>query len=181
MIHRKSNPSSSKLATHAWCLSLIPLFFFGSQIVIAKSHPMIHNISTDVSDPPEFIKLVELRGGDSNPHGYDKATLASVQLKAYPDIRTLLVDDVPNIAFKKANTVVSMLGWELIADDGSKGIIEATETSGIWQFKDDVVIRIEAESGKTKIDLRSVSRVGRSDLGANAKRIKKFFETYKSL
>ena len=181
IVHRKSNPSNSKLAAHAWGLSLMPLIFFGSQIIVVKSVPMIHNISTDVNDPPEFFKVIELRGVNSNPHEYDQASLASIQREAYPNITTLFVDDSIDKAFKKANQVVALLEWDIVSRDVVKGVVEATETSGIWQFKDDVVIRIKVSGDQTKIDLRSVSRVGRSDLGANAKRIEKFLETYKLL
>ena len=78
----------------------------------------------------------------------------------------------------KAKSVVEALGWELVNSDVDTGIIEATETTMLWGFKDDVVIRLTETDGKTAIDLRSVSRIGRSDLGANAKRIETFLAEF---
>ena len=70
------------------------------------------------------------------------------------------------------------MGLELVNSDASQGIIEATETTAIWGFKDDMVVRITTLDGKTAVDVRSVSRIGRSDLGANAKRIEKFLAKF---
>ena len=66
------------------------------------------------------------------------------------------------------------LGWEIIAQDEQAGTLEAVDTTTIMGFKDDIVIRISREGDSSIIDLRSVSRVGVSDLGANAKRIRAF-------
>ena len=68
--HRSSHPSNSKQAQLAMYISLVSLLFLGSQIVTAKSVPRIHNISTDMVDPPQFREIVALRGSDSNPHTY---------------------------------------------------------------------------------------------------------------
>ena len=70
------------------------------------------------------------------------------------------------------------MGLELVNSDQSNGIIEATETTTIWGFKDDLVVRITESDGKTAVDLRSVSRIGMSDLGANARRIEKFLAKF---
>lgn len=178
LIQRKSNPVSSKAARLASYLCLLPLLFLGSQIITAKSLPMIHNISTDITNPPEFDQIIELRGEKSNPHSYDIEALAAVQSKAYPKIKTLIVKSDTETAFNRALSVVSSLGWKLVSKDSKKGLIEATQTSALWQFKDDIVIRIVSDGNSTKIDLRSVSRVGRSDLGVNAKRIYSFLDAY---
>jgi uncharacterized protein (DUF1499 family) len=51
--------------------------------------------------------------------------------------------------------------------------VEATDTTFWFGFKDDVVVRVRAaeNGGGSIVDVRSVSRVGQSDLGLNAKRI----------
>lgn len=177
-LQRKADPEGSKAARVGVLLSLLPLALIGSQIVTARSVPPIHNISTDVVNPPKFDKVVALRGEGSNPLEYNIDELAEVQSKAYPDIRTLVTTDSVAEAHSKALAAVDALGWELVNDDPAQGIIEATETTALWAFKDDIVIRIQAVNEQTAIDLRSVSRVGQSDLGANAKRIKKFFNSY---
>ena len=181
LLMRNEAESIRKPVFHAWVLSLIPLVLLGSQIITAKSKPMIHNISTDVVNPPAFNKVIALRGEGANPHVYDAELLAPLQIAAYPTIKTLEVDDSFNKAFNKANLVVSKLEWDLVGVDEVNGVIEATQTSGLWQFKDDVVIRVTRKGDRVNIDLRSVSRIGRSDLGANAKRIEAFFAAYKSL
>jgi len=178
IVHLKSNPNSAKTAKLATILSLLPLAVIGSQIFTAKSLPQIHNISTDISNPPAFDKIVALRGQNSNPLEYKATDLAELQKAAYPNVKTLLVDDSPEQAYQKSAKIVSQLGWQQVNADSAKGIIEATQTTLLWGFKDDVVIRIESQGNKTAIDLRSVSRIGRSDLGANAKRISAFLNEY---
>lgn len=178
VMQRKSNPAGSKAARVGVLLSLLPLALIASQIVTARSVPPIHNISTDVVNPPQFDKVIALRGEGSNPHAYDIAQLAELQSKAYPDVKTFYTSDSIGEAQLKAVAAVQALGWELVNNDPQKGIVEATETTALWAFKDDVVIRISTQGSQTAIDLRSVSRVGQSDLGANAKRIKKFLATY---
>jgi len=175
---RQRNPDSSKSAKAAVLISLIPLLGIGSQLYAARSVPPIHNITTDTVEPPSFVKIREIRGESHNPLEYDAAKLAPIQLEAYPDVKTLLSQKSPEQAFSKALEVVDQMGWELVSQEAGAGIIEATETTALWAFKDDVVIRIEATDSGSKIDLRSVSRVGQSDIGANAKRIKKFLNAF---
>ena len=177
-IQRKSNKAGFKAARTAMVLSLIPLAVIGSQLFIVKSVPPIHNISTDVVNPPQFDKVVALRGEGTNPIEYDIAKLADQQQAAYPEVKTLFTADTAALAHAKALKAVDSLGWALVNSDLEQGIIEATQTTALWAFKDDVVIRISQKAGQTAIDVRSVSRVGQSDVGANAKRIKKFFAEY---
>ena len=175
---RKSDIDSAKACRFAALLALIPLLGIGSQLITARSVPAIHNISTDMSDPPQFDKVVALRGENSNPHDYDIQKLASVQAEAYPHIKTKLTSLSANEAFTRAQALVPELGWELVSANSEAGLIEATETTALWGFKDDVVIRITESGEQSAIDLRSVSRVGQSDLGANANRIAKFLDAF---
>lgn len=178
-MQRKSNPDGAKAARWATIISLIPLLGIGTQLVTARSVPEIHNISTDMADPPVFTKIAEIRASTDNSLEYDQEKLASVQQKAYPAVKTLVTTMSKAEAHERALVVSEALGWELVYEDVLAGIVEATETTALWAFKDDVVIRIrEHESGGTAVDLRSVSRVGRSDLGANAKRIEKFLTAF---
>ncbi|MGB0134367.1 DUF1499 domain-containing protein [Dokdonella sp.] len=137
----------------------------------AKSLPMIHDISTDTQRPPEFVAVLPLRADAANPSDYGGAEIASLQAQAYPDIRTQTLDLAPSEAFDRAEKVAREMGWEIVAADRSGGRIEATDTTFWFGFKDDVVVRIEAEGSGSRIDIRSVSRVGQSDVGKNAKRI----------
>ena len=174
----KNNEVNVKYTNAAMLFSLVPLLLLGSQIIKAKSLPVIHNVSTDTENPPEFNKLIAIRGQGSNPHSYDQAKLAKIQTLAYPEIKTLIVEDNITQAFNKSLSVVEKLGWHLVSEDQPNGLIEASQTSKLWGFTDDVVIRVRQKTDKTIIDLRSVSRIGKSDLGANAQRIQKFSDAY---
>ena len=175
---RKSNPLGSRAAKHAVLISLIPLVGIGSQIMTAKSVPPIHNISTDTVNPPKFSRIAEIRTAEDNPLAYDVAKLADVQTKAYPNVKTVYSKLTLPEAHGKALVIAEALGWEVVNQDVVSGIIEATEKTMLWAFKDDIVIRVQNSGDQVAIDLRSVSRVGQSDLGANAKRIEKFIEGF---
>ena len=178
-MQRRSQPEAAKIARVAAYIALVPLIGIGWQLIAARNVPQIHNISTDVVDPPEFAKIAEIRSDKHNPLEYDSAVLAEVQQKAYPNVKTLYTDLSLEAAHRKAIVVAEALGWEVIDQDLVSGIVEATETTALWGFKDDVVIRVRRQAdGKVAVDLRSVSRVGRSDLGANAKRIERFLAAY---
>ena len=177
-IVKRADRPIAKSANTAMIIALIPLLGLGSQALKGRSLPQIHNISTDVADPPAFNAVVALRGENSNPHEYPAEQLAAVQQSAYPNIGTLNINQAPQAVFAKAVKLVEQMGWELVAADATALIIEATETTTLWQFKDDVVIRIRADQqgSGSLIDMRSVSRIGRSDLGANAARIEAFMQ-----
>ena len=179
-VHKQKKPQSSKSAATAMWLSLMPVIGIGFVIVNAIGVPRIHNISTDVIDPPVFKQIIAMRAASDNPLEYNVDDLAAVQLAAYPDVKTIYTDGSVMQAHDIAVATVTQLGWEIINSDAITGIIEASDTSRLWGFTDDVVIRLRHEEGTNKVavDLRSVSRVGQSDLGANAKRITKFIETF---
>ena len=180
--YKNSNPLSAKTARNAMLLCLIPIIAIGSVMVSGRDVPQIHNISTDVSDPPQFYKIKEIRTDQDNPLEYDSAILAEVQQAAYPNVKTLLVNTNRNEALDRAARAAEKLGWDIVNNNSELAIIEASSTSRLWGFVDDIVIRVRGNQAdnQTAIDLRSVSRVGRSDMGANAKRIEAFIESYNS-
>jgi len=143
--------------------------------------PPIHDITTDLDDPPAFVAVLPLRGSNSNPVEYGTAAnmtperQAELQRQAYPEIQPVLLGDSPDRAFQRALAAVEQLGWELVAQVPEEGRIEATDTTFWFRFKDDVVIRIRAEGDGSRIDARSTSRVGVSDVGKNAARLREFF------
>jgi hypothetical protein len=183
LAQRESNPKGSKAAKLAMILSLLPLLGIGWQIVQVKrqSLPSIHNISTDTINPPQFSRIAELRTKEDNSLEYQTSLLADVQTKAYPNIKTLITDLTAREAHRIALGMASYFDWDIVSENVVAGLIEATETTQLWAFKDDVVIRItERPQGGSAIDMRSVSRVGISDLGANAKRIEKFMAEFQA-
>jgi len=175
---KRADANVAKSARTAAMIALLPLIGLGTQVFTGSSVPPIHNISTDTVNPPAFDKIIALRNKGHNPLDYDAAKLAELQNAAYPKVKTLTTELSASEAHARAKSVVESMGLELVNSDVEKGIIEATETTTIWGFKDDLVVRIAKQEGQTAIDLRSVSRIGMSDLGANAKRIEKFLAKF---
>jgi hypothetical protein len=136
-------------------------------------HPAIHDISTDLVDPPAFSAADQQRGPDSNSLETDAATIA-LQAEAYPDLDTIVTTRAYDEVFDSAVRIGNEMGWEIYFQDRNAGIIEAVATTALMNFKDDVVIRLRTNADGTLVDLRSVSRVGIGDLGANANRIREF-------
>lgn len=149
-----------------------------AQIGTARSVPPIHNISTDTADPPAFDAALGLRGADSNPVDYDAAKLAAAQQAAYPRVKPILTDRTVAESFDRAVNVLNGMGLEVVAADHAAGRIEAVATSFWFGFKDDLVVRIREKGTGSVVDLHSVSRVGQSDLGVNAKRIEEFIDRF---
>lgn len=145
----------------------------------ARSLPFIHDITTDTANPPKFVAVVPLRANASNPPDYAGEEVAQQQRQGYPDIQTLALEDPPAEALRKARKTAEDMAWEIVAVESKEGRIEATATTFWFGFKDDVVIRIVADGSGSRLDMRSKSRVGRSDVGANAARIRRFMSTLK--
>lgn len=153
------------------------------------ANPFIHEVTTDFDNPPAIIAAADLprknpagyRGGDPVPQRTDGLTVAEAQRAAFPDILPIIADAKLSAAADAAKAVISDMGMEVLADgpaDGAAGggwRIEAVATSLWFGFKDDFVVRLTSTEGdKTRVDVRSKSRVGGSDLGANAKRVREF-------
>ena len=171
---RKGLPSARSSILIGLLMCVVLLGPFGLQMNAVSSVPRIHNISTDTMDPPSFDALVAIRdAAGANPLAYDAAVLAEQQQAAYPWVTTLNSPISPAIMLNAATMVLEDLGLEVINVSVEKGIVEATDTTFWFGFKDDVVVRVRAaeSNGGSIVDVRSVSRVGQSDLGLNAKRI----------
>jgi uncharacterized protein (DUF1499 family) len=142
----------------------------------ARSKPPIHDISTDTDDPPPFVAVAPLRRDAINPVAYGGPEIAAQQKKAYPDIKPAVLSMPPAQAFDRALAAAKAQGWEVVAAVPAEGRIEATDTTRWFGFKDDVVVRVRPEGAGSRVDVRSVSRVGRGDVGTNARRIRAFLE-----
>lgn len=168
--------ASTLLAVIAWYIpnSYLP----GDGVNI----PAIHDITTDLDNPPEFVAVMPLRGTDSNTTDYGNwgdmtpERQAGMQREAYPDIVTQTFNEPADAVFDRALAAARDQGWEIVAAEPDEGRIEATATTFWFRFKDDVVIRIRESAGTTYLDARSTSRVGRSDVGKNAARLRAFFD-----
>jgi len=139
-----------------------------------NSHPYIHDITTDTENPPAFDAILPLRANAENPAVYGGPELARQQLAAYPDLKPIVISEPPQAAFTRAVQVAQDMGWKIVNANPQSLRIEATDTTFWFGFHDDVVIRITPAPTGSRIDVRSVSRVGKSDLGTNARRIEAY-------
>jgi hypothetical protein len=145
----------------------------------AQIVPAIHDITTDTENPPVFVSILLLRKDAANPAEYGGPEIAAKQRSAYPDIVTAMVPVPPAQAFDRALQTARDMGWVIVDSSPAEGRIEATDTTFWFGFKDDIVIRVNAADLGSRVDVRSVSRVGRSDVGTNAKRIRRYLKKLK--
>lgn len=167
-----------------------------AQLQAAKIPP-IHDISTHLFDPPQFSAAVVearktvTRANDldfrnnqvpDNPRFGPAAGRMAVDLQreAYPDITTMRVELDAEDAYQAARDSAEALGWTMGAADPANGTFEATARTAIYGFTDDIVVRVRAPMSGVgaDVDVRSTSRVGVSDLGANAARIRAFRDQF---
>jgi uncharacterized protein (DUF1499 family) len=156
--------------TLGWIAALLPALN-----LYIGAHSPIHDVSTDTVNPPQFAAVLPLRAADNatNPTAYDSKT-AQLQKATYPDIGPLHLDAQPDQVFTRALSAARAMGWEIVATEPTQGRIEATATSFWFGFKDDIVVRITAEGSGSRVDVRSLSRTGQNDVGANARHIRDF-------
>lgn len=145
-----------------------------SQFWIARNVPAIHDITTDTENPPVFTAIVPLRKNAPNTLEYGGPEVAEQQRAAYPDVQPALVPVPPAEAFHRVLEAARDMGWRIVDGNPAQGRLEATDTTRWFGFQDDIVVRVVPTNGGSRVDIRSVSRVGRSDVGANARRIKAF-------
>lgn len=172
---RKSLPRRRRLEAAVGVLAALGLVGIpAGWVYTALRVPAIHDITTDTHDPPAFRALLDRRRGAPNPSTYPGDSAARRQAEAYPEIRTLSVGAPLPRVLSAARTAADELGWEVVAVDTGAGRLEAVDTSFWFGFRDDVVVRLTPADGTLRVDVRSVSRVGTSDLGTNARRIRRF-------
>ena len=140
----------------------------------ARRAPPIHDVTTDPDDPPAFVAVVARRQGARNPVEYGGLAVAAQQRQAFPDIGPLDLAVPVERAFAAAEAAARALGWEIVAAVPAEGRLEATATTPWFGFKDDVVVRVRARGAGSRVDVRSVSRIGVGDLGVNAARVRAF-------
>jgi uncharacterized protein (DUF1499 family) len=161
----------------AWPLTFVPALM---------KLPRINDVTTDVAAPPRFVTLAKLRTGEANPAGYPGGRITQEQLKAYPDLRTFVVDRGVEEAFELVEEVVRKLKWKVAAAEppvgksAKGGVLEATDQTTVIGFTDDIIVRVEGNAARSSIDVRSASRYGRADLGQNATRVRRFLAEMQS-
>jgi uncharacterized protein (DUF1499 family) len=155
---------------------LAPMIY--EQIKPPVRFPPIHDITTNTISPPVFIALDDLRPGAQNTLVYGGPEVAAQQRKAFPDIKPIQSNKSAPDAFSEALHVAKAMGWEIVAQDPDHLRFEATARTPVYRFVDDVVVTVSSVDGASRIDIRSVSRVGRGDRGVNAMRIRKFIKAF---
>jgi len=140
----------------------------------ARAVPPINDITTDTENPPRYM---------TQQRAYPGVEFARQQRAAYPDIGPLLLALPPAAAFKKVLAAAEAMGWEVVGADAAAGTLEAVDTTKFFGFKDDIAIRVtptaDGSPNHSRVDIRSKSRVGRSDIGTNARRIRAYAERLK--
>ena len=148
---------------------------------IRQQAPPIHDITTDPDNPPAFVAVSALReAAGPDRVAYEGARVAEQQRLAYPDIQPLALALAPAAAFNRALDTAQRMGWTIVAADDAAGRIEASDRSRWFGFTDDIVIRIIPSASGSRIDLRSSSRVGRSDFGVNAARVERYLSALRA-
>jgi len=169
----------------ALIVALAFLLYLGSMIRTARSVPAIHDVTTNLDDMPQFSRLAVRADNLENIPDMDRPELAAMQpeerwkaihREAYGDLRPVIVARSPAGVIERAESLARARGWEIAHVDRERGIMEATATSRFFRFKDDVVVRARPsrDPAASVVDMRSISRVGGSDVGANAARIRSF-------
>jgi uncharacterized protein (DUF1499 family) len=168
-------------------------FLFGVPLLVwpamhlptVRSLPMIHDVSTDLENVPRFNVLAQNRPEGANRAPHPGVAVAQLQREAYPDLRPIVLDrsieEAHDLVFEAMRSRRA-LGWRIVNDvipssqtrPPTPGYIEATERTLLMGYTDDIVVRIVGDGNQSRIDIRSKSRFGRHDLGANAARVRKF-------
>jgi len=164
----------------ALVLALAVIVPLGALAWKASRVPAIHDITTDTLQPPPFLAVLPLRAAALNPVDYGGAEVAAKQRAAFPDLGPLLLSVGPAEAFNRALSAARTMGWDIVASDPPGGRIEATDTTFWFGFKDDIVVRVTPLPTGSRVDARSLSRVGGGDLGANAARIRRYLAAVKA-
>ncbi len=153
-------------------------------MLVAPTLPPIHDVTTDIEYPPRFEAVLPLRGSAENSARYEGTrrvffkkrwhTVSWLQRRYYGDIHPIGVLVPPAKLFWRAFDTAKAMGWTIVAFDARRGRIEATDTSFFFGFTDDIVIRVQPSGEGARLDIRSASRDGTTDVGENAARIRSF-------
>jgi hypothetical protein len=165
---------------HSLAAVFIGIATFGGPALMlyhARQVPPIHDVTTDTANPPAFVAVLPLRAGATNSPAYGGPKIAALQRAAFPHIVPFESGSAPEVMFARALAAARDAGWTIQAEVPAEGRIEATATTLLFGFKDDVVIRIAPTARGSRVDIRSESRIGGSDLGTNARRVESFLDT----
>lgn len=163
-------------------LGMLPLAFVVAVMIVGLvKYPAINDISTDVEEPPGFTHAPSLAGNEGRDMAFPR-TFKTLIREEYPGLRSLIVDAEPAAAYAKALELAEQRnGWTITRESPLEMTFEGIAVTPMLRFQDDFVVRVREHENGAVIDMRSKSRQGKGDLGANAKRIRAFFEELKPL
>ena len=157
-----------------------PLWYFPDLL----QKPKINDIVTDPRAPLEFVEVAKLRPADANSAAYPGPVFAAKQADEYPDIAPMTLERSREETYKLVKQAIGELDWEVVLDqeptEEQPGRIEAVAKTLIMGYPDDIAIVVSAARSESRIDMRSASRYGQHDFGANARRINRFFKKVKT-
>jgi len=186
VMSRRSGARTGRLNLLALVVALLFAGYLTSYIMTARSVPAIHDVTTDLVDPPQFAALsVRADNLENIPDGGrpergamdPESRWKALHREAYGDLRPLRLPGTVASTKKLGQSLMLDRGWKIAKIAPDAGTIEATATTLFFRFKDDVVLRVRpdpAREGGSIVDMRSISRVGGSDVGVNAERIRAF-------
>jgi len=157
-------------------LGLVPIAVVATAVSGSGGGPMINDITTNPEDPPAFQTAQTLDANVGRDLTYPGESFAEQQRAGYPDLVPIRVTGTPEAVYARCVAAAEELGWTLTAHDPSHGTFEAIDVSELFRFVDDIVVRVRPGGDAVVVDIRSKSRDGKSDMGANAARIRAFRE-----
>lgn len=185
MSERTALHKLSRLNILVLVVALCFVGYVGSQILTARSVPAIHDITTNLEDVPSFYRLHVREDNLDQIPDLGRPPLKRltprerwkvVHREGYGDLHTIRVPWTVAETTNRAEALARKRGWEIVTEDPVNGILEAVDTSLFFRFKDNIVVRARRDGSGALVDMRSMSRVGVSDVGVNAKRIRSFLK-----
>ncbi len=180
IVGRNAKPGVLYVGLLGLLIAIVTAYIPWSYKRTVSTVPYIHDITTDVDNPPEFVAARTLRKEGDHPVAYDGPEVGAQQKEGYPDLEPLITKAPKEQVFDAAKSTLARMGLQITDANPADGRLEAVDTTLLYGFKDDMVVRIQESPQGTRVDVRSKSRVGRSDLGVNAKRIRTFLTKLRS-
>jgi len=170
---KRANPSWRRGIVGV-AISFAYVGFLATRPLVAGDAPAIHDITTDLANPPQF-EVLPLRSDNLAGVG-TMDNWRKIHAEAYGDLAPITLSKPVAEATTDAVRLAREAGWQVASSDPARGHVEATASVSYIRFQDDVAIRIvpTADGRHSRVDMRSVSRVGIGDLGVNARRIRDF-------
>ena len=162
---------------HFWVyafLTAVPIIVALPMVINDLRYPRINDVTTDVENPPVFVAALNALPNIDRNMAFPEH-FGPIVIEGYPTVQPLIMDEAPEEIFQRIKNLLEVQsGWVITHSDAVKGTLEGEVTTSVFRFADDFVIRVSKQDGKARIDMRSKSRDGLVDAGANAKRIQTF-------